>query len=132
MESDLDKYYDIYEISRSDMQDAEVSPTILSERDDPETLKELKLGFQKLHINRKLYLCSLLALNANGSRSDFRAWSPASETLEELASETEKLTYAIDEVLSEEAGGEACSLCYHWSLTCIRQIFQYPLRPRSP
>lgn len=102
VEGDLEKYYDIYEISRSDIQEAEDVPVVLAEDDETETLKALKLAFQKLHINRKLYLCSLLALNADGSRSDFRTWSAASESLVHIASETARMTVNIGEVLGEE------------------------------
>jgi len=104
VEGDLEKYYDIYEISRSDIQEGEDVPVLLTEDDDTETLKALKLAFQKLHMNRKLYLCSLLALSADGSRSDFRTWSAASESLEHIASETARMAINIDEILGEEEG----------------------------
>lgn len=104
VEGDLEKYYDIYEVSSSDIQEAEDVPLLFAENDDTETLKALKLAFQKLHINRKLYLCSLLALSADGSRSDFRKWSAASESLEHIASETARMTVNIDELLGEEEG----------------------------
>ena len=119
MEGDLEKYYDIYEISRSDIQEAEEAPVPTTDGDDAETLKALKLGFQKLHINRKLYLCSLLALNADGSKSDFPIWSVASESMETLASETAKMTTNIDEILGEEEGEQVWSLCNPITLNSI-------------
>ena len=100
---DLEKYYDVYEICRSDIQDA-ADATIMNLDDDEtaETLKVLKIGMQKLHINRKLLLCSLLALDADGSSSNFLIWSTASDSMQHLAHETYQRTMEIDQILREE------------------------------
>lgn len=102
---DLEKYYDIYEISQTDMQDAEILANAeLSEVEDADTLQDLKVGLQKLHVIRKLFLCTLLALNADGGMSDFQRWPAAIEAMNRLSSVTSKITFNIDEILGDEEG----------------------------
>ena len=102
---DLEKYYDIYEISRMDLEDAELVANVESaEIEDADTLHDLKVGLQKLHILRKLVLCTLLALDADGSKSDFRRWSVAVEMMCKFTSLTVHMISNIDEVMGEEEG----------------------------
>ncbi|KAL9130790.1 MAG: hypothetical protein Q9175_006935 [Cornicularia normoerica] len=100
---DLDKYYDIYEISRTDLEDAELVANVEpAEIEDADTLQDLKLGLQKLHILRKLVLCTLLALDADGSKSDFRRWSIAVDMMSSITSLTARMILNIDEAMGEE------------------------------
>lgn len=108
---DLDKYYDIYEISRTDLGDAELVANVeAAEIEEADTLQDLKVGLQKLHIVRKLVLCTLLALDADGSKSDFRRWSVAVEMMSTVSSLTARSLLNIDEVMGEEEGkpGDYC------------------------
>lgn len=110
---DLEKYYDIYEISRTDLEDAELVANVEpADIVDADTLHDLKVGLQKLHILRKLVLCTLLALNADGSKSDFRRWSVAVEMMCNFSSLTVRMISNIDEVMGEEEGktGRICSV----------------------
>ena len=105
VELDLEKYYDIYEISRIDMEDAELAANIdISTVEDADGLQDLKIGLQKLHTMRKLFLCTLLALNADGGNSDFQTWSSASETMATIAGLTAKMTSTIDTLIGQEDG----------------------------
>ena len=106
---DLEKYCDIYEISHSDLQEGkigEIIPNIPNDEsdDDYNTLKALKQGLRALHVSRKLCLCSLLALNADGGRSDFSIWSTAVESMRSLASMTAEIATNVEKILSEEEG----------------------------
>lgn len=102
---DLEKYYDVYEISRTDIEDAHLVANVkASEIEDADTLQDLKVGLQKLQVTRKLLLCALLALNADGSKSDFGRWSEATETMNRVTSLTAKILFDIDEVLGDEEG----------------------------
>ena len=102
---DLEKYYDIYEISRTDMEDAELVAMVkTSDIEDADTLQDLKTDLQKLHILRKLLLCTLLALSADGSKSDLQRWSSANETMVGISSMTAKMTFTIDEIMEKEEG----------------------------
>lgn len=110
---DLEKYYDIYEISRTDLEDAELVANVEpAEIVDADTLHDLKVGLQKLHILRKLVLCTLLALDADGSKSDFPRWSVAVEMMCNFSSLTVRMISNIDEVMGKEEGkaGPICSV----------------------
>ena len=102
---DLEKYYDIYEISRTDMEYAELVANInISEIEDADTLQDLKVGLQKLQVIRKLFLCTLLALDADGSKSDFQRWSIATDNMNSVSSLTIKMICNIDEAMGDEEG----------------------------
>ena len=103
LESDLEKYYDIYEISRTDMHEAaEFASAEVFGSEEASSLKALKIGLQKLHLIRKLFLCSLLAVDADGGESDFPRWAAATETMQHLSAETAKMTGTVDDILREE------------------------------
>lgn len=101
---DLEKYYDIYEISRSDMDIVEDINAEILDSEAADSLKSLKVSLQKLHMIRKLFLCSLLALEADGGKSDFSRWAAAIETMRRITWETTKITSCIDDILREEEG----------------------------
>lgn len=103
VEVDLEKYYDIYEISRTDMDEAkEFAIAEIIDTEEANSLTALKIALQRLHMIRKLYLCSLLALDADGGKSDFPRWAVATHTMRHISAETEKVTRTIDEILREE------------------------------
>ena len=105
VEVDLEKYFDIYEISRIDLQDAEVIATAdLSEVENADTLQDLKIALQKLHVIRKIFLCTLLALNADGGKADFQRWSATSEAMGALSAVVAKIVFDLGDVLGEEEG----------------------------
>ena len=105
---DLEKYYDIYEISRTDLEDAELVANVEPAKiEDTDALHDLKVGLQKLHLLRKLLLCTLLALDADGSRLDYRRWSVAVEMMYAFNLVTVRMTSHIDEVIGEEEGKPA-------------------------
>lgn len=105
VEVDLEKYYDIYEISRTDREETEYfTGDENSEPEDTETLKHFKLGLKKLHITRKLFLCGLLALEADGGKTDFARWSVAIETMNALSAETSVIAGTVDQLLRQEDG----------------------------
>ena len=110
---DLEKYYDIYEVSRTDLEDVEIAASVEpADNEDAGALQDLKVGLQKLHVLRKLALCTLLALDADGSKSDFRRWSVAVEMMCNSSSLTSRMISNIDEVMGEEEGkpAESCTL----------------------
>lgn len=103
IEIDLEKYYDIYEITKSDVQEIEeLHLGIDSETEDSETLKSLKSSLQRLHIARKLFLCSLLALDADGGKPDFPRWALATSTMQSLSSTSAVATASLSHILDEE------------------------------
>ena len=105
VELDLEKYFDIYEISRIDMEDAAViATTDLVGLEAADTLQDLRLGAQKLHVVKKMILCTLLALNADGGQSDFPRWSAAIEAMKDLSLLMAKMVAHMDKILDEEEG----------------------------
>lgn len=130
---DLDKYYDIYEISRTDLEDAQLVANVEpAEIEDADTLQDLKVGLQKLHILRKLVLCALLALDADGSKSDFRRWSVAVDMMSSVTSFTARMISNINEVMGEEEGkpGDFCLVISR--LIGLSIDFPTPPTPKVP
>jgi len=80
---DLEKYYDVYDISDFDISDA---MTDFSETDleDTESLRFLKIAAARFHTIRRILLCALLALEATGDNKDFMRWSTALEGMRKL------------------------------------------------
>ena len=108
IELDLEKYQDIYEISRTDLEDAAViADADVLEIEAADTLHDLKLGIERLHILRKLVLCALLALDADGGQLDFVRWPAAIEAMSGLSSLTSRFVAHVDEALCEEQGRQS-------------------------
>ncbi|MCJ1283727.1 hypothetical protein MMC26_003058 [Xylographa opegraphella] len=102
-ELDLEKYHDIYEITRSDIQ--EIKELALGneiEVEDSENLKLLKIDLHKLHVARKLFLCSLLALSADDGKPDFPRWALATSKMQTLSAASASAAYSLSHILSEE------------------------------
>lgn len=100
-EHDLEKYFEIYEINPSDLLDIGIGE-IDAESEDGETLRSLKASLYRLHTIRRIFLCSLLALNADGGKSDFTRWGIAVQEMQRLASITADSTEKLNRILSEE------------------------------
>jgi hypothetical protein len=98
---DLEKYYDVYDIGDLDIQEAKQGFSE-SEFDDKESLRVLKILVARLHIIRKVLLCCLLALEADGGKPDFLRWSTAVDEISALASVTDDAEEHLRRILSEE------------------------------
>lgn len=100
-EDDLEKYLDVYEISNPDLQEAAEGYSA-SEFEDPETLKALRTLQYRLSTLRRVYLCSLLALEADGGKPDFARWSIVVESMLCLARPVGQWSEKFNNVLAEE------------------------------
>jgi hypothetical protein len=98
---DLEKYYDIYDISDFDIADA-LQGFTQTEFEDPESLRTLKIAAARFHTIRKLFLCALLALEANGDESDYLRWSTVVEGLRQLNEITGESYEKLKAVLAEQ------------------------------
>lgn len=98
---DLEKYYDVYDISDFDMTDA-LQGLSENEFEDMESLRTLKIAAARFHTIRKLFLCALLALPANGDESDYLRWSTALEGLRTLTRTTGDSYEKLKSILSEQ------------------------------
>lgn len=98
---DLEKYYDIYDISDLDISDAQQG-VVEEEFEDPESLRALKVLAARLHTIRKIFLCALLALDAKGDESDHLHWTTVVEGLHGLMAVTRVCYDRLRNILAEE------------------------------
>lgn len=99
--TDLEKYYDIYDISLEELAEAESG---LNERttEDQYSLRALRTLFGRLYSVRKSILCCLLALSADGGGTDITRWTTAVEEMRTLAHVTGVNTRKMTSILNEE------------------------------
>ncbi|KGO75397.1 Proliferating cell nuclear antigen, PCNA [Penicillium italicum] len=100
-ESDLAKYYDIYDIGLEELEAVEAS-LLQRTNEDQYSLRALRDLFGKLYSVRKSVLCCLLALGADGGGSDIARWSAAVEEMRELATVTGTSMLKMTAILNEE------------------------------
>lgn len=100
-EDDLEKYLDVYEIGPQDVQEATIGFQA-DEFEDNESLKALRMWQYRFSVLRKVFLCSLLSLEADGGRSDFGRWRTAVEHMERVAIVTGESAEKINLILQEE------------------------------
>ncbi|KAI9845781.1 MAG: hypothetical protein M1838_001542 [Thelocarpon superellum] len=98
---DLEKYFDIYELSATEIHDAERSPSP-TDAEDAETLPALKTLLHRLYTLRRIVLCCLLALDAEGGKADFARWGVAVDALQHLCLMTAEGEEKLRKILSEE------------------------------
>jgi len=135
-ELDLEKYFEIYEISQSDLHDIALEE-VGAKSEDLENLKSLKRLLYRLHTIRKIFVCSLLALDADGGKPDFARWGIAVDGMQRLASITVGCTEKLNNILGEEER-KAAARCYarfglkfECSRLCIVTIAQNTAHTRS-
>ncbi|KAH8700581.1 Mysoin-binding motif of peroxisomes-domain-containing protein [Talaromyces proteolyticus] len=99
--ANLEKYYDIYEISTEELTDASSAPLDCIV-DDQYSLRFLRTLFSRLYTVRKSILCCLLALKAGGSGADIVSWTSAVEEMHTLSTATSNATNKIIDILNEQ------------------------------
>ena len=100
-EDDLEKYLDVYEIGPQDVQEA-ITGFQTDEFDDTESLKALRMWQYRFSVLRKVFLCSLLSLEADGGRADFARWKTAVSHMERVATVAGECAEKINLILQEE------------------------------
>ncbi|KAI9845802.1 MAG: hypothetical protein M1837_004482 [Sclerophora amabilis] len=98
---DLERYCDIYELSEMDIQDAELGANDAN-FDDGESLRALKVMFHRLRTLRRVLLCCLLAIDADGGSLDFARWGAATDEIKQLDVITAEANEKLRRILSEE------------------------------
>ena len=100
---DLEKYYDVYDITDFDVSDAmQGFPEDVAATEEAESLRVLKIAAARFHTIRKLLLCALLAFEATGDNSDFVRWSTAAQCLNQLSTLTGECYERLRLILSDE------------------------------
>ena len=103
VELDLERYHDIYEISRMDIEEVEaLAHGGAEDFGDPEALKSLKISLQRLHTSRKLFLCCLLTIPFMNRTRSLSTWTYIVKTIHGLAAISSKAASDIGSILSEE------------------------------
>ncbi|EFE41457.1 hypothetical protein TRV_03816 [Trichophyton verrucosum HKI 0517] len=100
-DANLEKYYDIYEISQVGLQAAE-STVVDQSVDEKTSLRSLRSSFARLYTVRKSALCCLLALPADGGEADIARWSAATEEMHSLADASAEWIEKLRDVLNEQ------------------------------
>ncbi|TQV96794.1 proliferating cell nuclear antigen (PCNA) [Cordyceps javanica] len=100
-QTELEKYYDMYDISDFDIQDARQGYSE-NEFEDSESLRTLKILAARFYTERKMFLCAMLALDASGESNGLLRWTAAVEALQELNKTTKAACKKIQDILSEE------------------------------
>lgn len=98
---DLERYYDIYDISDLDLSDAQQGYSE-KEFEDMESLRTLKAVASRFHVLRKMFLCALLSMEAQGDETDFTRWTIVMEALRMLNEATIESYERIKSILSED------------------------------
>ncbi|KOS16737.1 hypothetical protein ESCO_004806 [Escovopsis weberi] len=101
-QTELEKYFDMYDISDFDMSDARQGFNA-ADFEDAESLRTLKILAARFHTTRRMFLCALLALDANGQEPDLPRWTAAVEALRSASART-KLAYERLQAILSEAG----------------------------
>jgi hypothetical protein len=100
-EMNLEKYYDIYDISDTDFTEAMLEYSE-SEFEDPESVRVLKILASRFFMSRKIVFCCLMALDANGGKPDFLRWSTAVDEIHGVTAATTDAKERLHRILSEE------------------------------
>jgi hypothetical protein len=97
----LEKYYDIYDISDVDFDEALLGYSD-TEFEDPDSLRVLKILAARFHTTRKAFLCCLMALNADGGKPDFVRWGTAIDEIHGIGTVTSATEDRLRRILTEE------------------------------
>jgi hypothetical protein len=101
-EANLERYFDMYEITRSDLEDIqEPVSDKLDQTADMESLRMLKVDLHRLFLSRKMFLCGILALDAD-MRSTTLDLSLVTEIMEDISNKTAVAAKSLDDILGEE------------------------------
>lgn len=100
-EDDLEKYFDVYDISGQDAKEAAGLDALSVLEDDPEALKSLRVLSFRSGVLRRVTLCSLMALEADGGKPDVQRWKIATEVMRKLNEIVGTSAEKLRQILSE-------------------------------
>lgn len=103
-QDDMEKYLDVYDIPHHAVQEA-ISPELASlDQDDPESLRSLRVVSYQYSTLRRVVLCSLMSLDADGGNTDFARWSAATKIMNSLSVTTATWAQKLSDLLREVEG----------------------------
>ena len=108
-ENDYEKYLEVYDISKVDLADARVGFDH-GESNDLETLTTLRVLSFRFATLRRVLLCALMAIPAEGTSFDFNRWSTVAEAMQSVAVITGSASNKLNAVLAGDEKGQLDSL----------------------
>ncbi|KYG42840.1 hypothetical protein M433DRAFT_113280 [Acidomyces richmondensis BFW] len=100
-EDNLEKYFEVYDISSIDAKESCRIDGIEEQGNDPESLKSLRVFSYRAGILRRVALCSLMALEADGGKPDFYRWRVATDVMEAIGKVIGEAAEKICQILNE-------------------------------
>ncbi|GIZ43287.1 hypothetical protein CKM354_000651900 [Cercospora kikuchii] len=100
-EDDLEKYFEVYDISSQDARESTGPDALRVLEEDPESLKSLRVLSYRACVLRRITLCSLMALGADGGKLDFARWRAATQIMRELSKAVAGSAERVRLILSE-------------------------------
>ena len=100
-EDDFEKYLEVYEIIPTDITEARLGYD-KDEFEDMDTLKVLRILSLRFAILRRMILCSLMTIPAEGTTFDLDKWNPVVEVMHNLASMSGEASEKINQILVKE------------------------------
>ncbi|KAF2161889.1 hypothetical protein M409DRAFT_58670 [Zasmidium cellare ATCC 36951] len=83
-DDDLEKFFEVYDISPQDAKEAAGAEALSAIEDDMESLGALRVLSYRSGVLRRVTLCSLMALEADGGKPDMDRWEIATKTMRSL------------------------------------------------
>lgn len=83
-DDDLEKYFEVYDISAQDAKEAAGTEALSAIEDDMESLRALRVLSYRSGVLRRVTLCSLMSLAADGGKPDMERWGIATEAMRSL------------------------------------------------
>ena len=99
-EDDLEKYFEVYDVNAQDASEASGDDALSVLEDDAESLKSLRLLSYRASVLRRVTLCSLMSLEADGGKPDFYRWRVATEVMEALGGALASFAEKLRQMLS--------------------------------
>lgn len=99
--SNLAKYYDMYDFSPEELEEAESSLVDFSPADEI-SLRSLSLLYHRLYAVRKSMLCCLLAFPVDGTQVDATRWGLAVEEMQRIATSSGGWIQRLTSILQEQ------------------------------
>ncbi|PGH14221.1 proliferating cell nuclear antigen (pcna) [Helicocarpus griseus UAMH5409] len=97
----LEKYYDIYDISPVELEETRTSLAD-NAMEDKTSLRSLRHLFSRVYSARKATFCCLLALPADGGEDDITNWGAAVEEMQRLATTNGVCVQRLAAILNEQ------------------------------
>jgi hypothetical protein len=98
---DVERYLEIYEVAEADVHEA-LSGAVVAELDDQESLRALRAVHLRFAILRRVFLCHLLSLGADGTAADAGPWRDAVRAADRLAAACGQWAERVNAMVGED------------------------------